>query len=110
MMISGEPRYLLFRRSENVIYSGQWRMIGGNVKSGESAVDAAIREFREETSQDPESAWVLPTLNAFYNPKANQIRYIPTFAFECGTDQMQLNHEHDLYDWFNISDALLHLR
>lgn len=43
MMVSGEPRYLLFRRFENVIYSGQWRMIGGNVKSGESAVDAAIR-------------------------------------------------------------------
>jgi dATP pyrophosphohydrolase len=85
-------------------------MIGGKVKSGESAVDAAIREFREETSQDPESAWVLPTINAFYDLKADQIRYIPTFAFECGTDQVQLNHEHDLYDWFNISDALLHLR
>jgi len=110
MMVYGEPRYLLLRRSENVLYSGQWRMIGGKVNSDESAVDAAIREFREETSQQPLSAWVVPTINAFYDPKADQIRYIPAFAFECGTNQVQLNHEHDMYDWFNISDALHQLR
>jgi len=105
MLVHGEPRYLLLRRSDNVIYAGQWRMIGGKVKAGETSIQAAIREFAEETSHLPLSAWVVPTVNAFYDPQADQIRYIPAFAFECQSDRLQLNHEHDAYEWFNITEA-----
>jgi dihydroneopterin triphosphate diphosphatase len=109
LLVRGEPHYLLLHRSKDVVYSGQWRMVGGKVQTGESAVDAAMREFREETSQRPKSAWVIPTVNAYYDPLADQIRYIPAFAFECETDVVQLNHEHDYYNWFTINDAVQQL-
>ncbi len=105
----GQPKYLLLHRSPDVIYSGQWRMIGGKVKPGETSVEAALREFGEETSQTPVKAWVLPAVNAFYDPKADQIRYIPAFAFECGADQVRLNHEHDAYEWLTVEVAIQRL-
>jgi len=97
--------FLLLHRSSEVIYAGTWRMVGGKVLDAETSVDAAIREFHEETGQKPESGWVVPTINAFYDPKADQIRYIPVFAFQCGTSQVQLNHEHDQFGWFDIDQA-----
>jgi len=109
LYVHGEPRYLLLRRSDNVVYSGQWRMIGGKVQDGETSVQAAIREFREETSQQPYSAWVVPTVNAFYDPQADQIRYIPAFAFECSSNEIQLNHEHDDFEWLPIDEAVQRL-
>jgi dATP pyrophosphohydrolase len=108
-MVDGKPRFLLLRRSENVMYAGQWRMIGGKVNTGETSISAAFREFREETSVTPIFAWVVPSINAFYDPQADQIRYIPAFAFECGADQLQLNHEHNTYEWLTISDAVQRL-
>jgi 8-oxo-dGTP pyrophosphatase MutT (NUDIX family) len=98
-------QFLLLHRSPNVIYSGTWRMIGGKVNEGETSVEAAFREFQEETGQKPVLGWVVPTINAFYDPKADQIRYIPVFAFQCGTTHVQLNHEHDHYGWFDIDQA-----
>ena len=105
----GEPRYLLLRRSLDVIYPGQWRMVGGKVMAGETSAHAAFREFEEETSQRPIRAWVLPTVNAFYDPKADQIRYIPAFAFECGSNHVQLNHEHDAHEWLTADEAIRRL-
>jgi 8-oxo-dGTP pyrophosphatase MutT (NUDIX family) len=84
-------------------------MIGGKVKAGETHIEAAFREFEEETSLKPVRAWVLPTINTFYDPKADQIRYIPAFAFECATGAVRLNHEHDMYAWLNAEDAIQRL-
>jgi len=106
LIIRDEPRYLLLRRSSNVVYAGEWRMIGGKVQDGETSVQAAIREFREETFQQPHSAWVVPTVNAFYDPQADQIRYIPAFAFECSSNEIRLNHEHDDFEWLPIDEAV----
>jgi dihydroneopterin triphosphate diphosphatase len=108
-MVDSEPQFLLLRRSADVVYAGQWRMVGGKVKDGETSVDAALREFIEETSQRPVNGWVVPSVNAFYDPKADQIRYIPAFAFECESDSVKLNHEHDAYGWFAITEAVQQL-
>ncbi len=105
----GHPKFLLLRRSADVIYAGQWRMVGGKVNPDETSVQAAFREFSEETSMVPINAWVLPTVNAFYDPKADQIRYIAAFAFECGSDQIRLNHEHDAFEWLTVEMAIQRL-
>lgn len=104
-MVGGDPRFLLLHRSPDVIYAGQWRMVGGKVHHNETSIEAAFREFREETAIKPVKAWVVPTVNAFYDPKADQIRYIPVFAFECETDHIKLNHEHDDFGWFSFDQA-----
>ena len=101
----GLPQFLLLHRAPAVIYAGQWRMVGGKVHEHETSYEAAVREFREETSLGVAKAWVIPSVNTFYDPKADQIRYIPTFAIECEPGPVGLNHEHDDFGWFTVENA-----
>lgn len=43
---------ILGKRSDHVNNPGQWNFFGGHLDSGESAREAAAREFREETGFD----------------------------------------------------------
>lgn len=104
-VVGGDLQFLLLHRSPKVMYAGQWRMVGGKAQDHETSVEAAFREFREETALIPVNAWVVPNVNVFYDPKADQIRYIPVFAFECGTGEIRLNHEHDDFGWFTYDEA-----
>lgn len=93
--VENEWKLLLFKRAEDVIYPGQWRMIGGKVEEQETAAEAAFREFREETGIIPKLFWVIPSINQFYDHQSDTIKQIPAFAAEVGTDtDIILNHEH----------------
>ncbi|MCW9706331.1 NUDIX domain-containing protein [Fodinibius salsisoli] len=91
---------LLLKRSTDVIYTGQWRMVGGKVGKDEKAYNAGLRELDEETTLHPKLFWVLPSVNQFYDPKVDSIRQIPAFAAEVQPEaSIVLNHEHSAYKW-----------
>ncbi len=95
--------FLLLKRADNKIYSGQWRMIGGKVKNDESRWEATIRELKEETGVKPKNYWAVPTLNHFYEPKSDQIHLIPAFAAELESDSpVKLDDEHKSFKWVTI--------
>lgn len=99
-------RYLLLMRSNDKVYSGQWRMIGGKINSGESAYEAAIRELREETGVSPVSFWTLPSINHFYDPNTDSIELIPAFAAELSADaNILLNEEHITFKWVSLLET-----
>lgn len=107
---SKELFYLLFKRSDNVIYSGQWRMIGGKVAETETYWQAAAREFIEETGLIPQNFWTVPTLNSFYLPNQDEIVHAVPFAVEISNGQhIVLNHEHSDYAFFSIDEAISNL-
>jgi 8-oxo-dGTP pyrophosphatase MutT (NUDIX family) len=57
--VSGGAAFLLCRRASRMnTHAGQWALPGGRLDAGESAVDAALRELREEVGLDlpPEHA------------------------------------------------------
>lgn len=96
--IASEVRFLIFRRAEDVMYARQWRMVGGKVRNGEKATDAAFREFNEETNINPNFIWVIPSINQFYDHNSDMIRKIPAFAAEVNEHvTVELNHEHSDY-------------
>lgn len=98
--------FLLLKRSSNVIYPGQWRMIGGKVNSGETAVEAARRELTEETGLKPSKFWCVPSVNTFFDFKHNRLHHIPVFSAQLTTDSTPvLNHEHEQYGWFGVKEA-----
>jgi dATP pyrophosphohydrolase len=104
--VEGEIQFLLLHRAKEQLYEGQWRMIGGKLEENETHVQAADREYIEETGLQAKIRWVVPTINAFYDHNLDQIQYIPVFAFECDNKQVFLNHEHDDFKWCNLSEAL----
>lgn len=102
----GEILFLLLQRSPEVIYAGQWRMIGGKVEYNETYWQAALREFSEETALTPCYLWSVPTLNTFYLPQKDAIVHAVPFAAEiefCQT--LTLNHEHCDYEYVGIDEA-----
>lgn len=99
-LTSGEPQFLILKRSPNKQYADQWRMVGGKIKENETAWQAGLRELKEETSIVPELFWVIPSVNSFYNPDTDTIEHIPAFAAKVSNDcQIKLNHEHKRYLW-----------
>lgn len=101
------PLFLLFRRAGGSIYEGQWRMIGGKVKSGEMFWEAALREMKEETGLTPSKLFTLPSVNQFYEHRTDTIHTIPAFAAQISEqDQIVLNYEHNEFKWFDIDTAI----
>lgn len=97
-----EVLFLIFKRSSEVLYPNQWRMIGGKVLKQESYHEAAFRELKEETSITPRLFWSIPSLNQFYDHKNNNIHHIPVFGAEVESDpNISLNHEHVDWKWIS---------
>jgi dATP pyrophosphohydrolase len=106
---AGGVRFLLLRRAPDVAYAGAWRMVGGKIRPGEAAWEAALREVKEETGRTPRRFWALPSVNAFYEWQHDRINLTPAFAAELDADPV-LNHEHDAFAWLPAAEAAARLR
>lgn len=104
---NGVPEFLLFKRAGSKIYAGQWRMVGGKVKEGETRWEGALRELKEETGLTPIRFWTIPSINTFYEPKSDAVHQIPAFAAELSADDKPLlDEEHTGYVWLDASEAV----
>jgi len=101
---SGNLEFLLLLRSKKKIYANQWRMVGGKVEQGESYWEAALREVKEELGLIPDSFWVIPSVNSFYEAKSDQIHQIPAFAAEISNQEITLDTEHTEYRWVKVDE------
>ncbi|MDZ7680295.1 MAG: NUDIX domain-containing protein [Fodinibius sp.] len=94
--------FLILKRASDVIYAGQWRMIGGKVNSNETYHEAARRELKEEIGGTSNLFWTIPSINQFYDHENDQLHQIPAFAARIATGQgIILNHEHQDYRWIS---------
>jgi dATP pyrophosphohydrolase len=103
----GKPAYLLLKRSEkDNLYPGMWQLVTGSMHDGERALDAALREFREETGMTAKRFWVVPFVNSFYVPVTDAVHLCPVFAMEVGEETVvTLSHEHQAYCWCSFEEA-----
>ena len=98
---AGRGEYLLMRRSpEDAPYPGMWQFVTGRVEEGEKAHEAALRELREETGARPVRFWVVPAVNAFYDPSRDAVNLIPLFAAQIDAScDVRLSAEHSAFEW-----------
>jgi dATP pyrophosphohydrolase len=83
-----------------------WQLVTGSMKEGERAIDAALREFREETGMTARRFWVVPFVNSFYVPVNDAIHLSPVFAMEVQAEAVvTLSNEHQEYRWCSYDDA-----
>ena len=97
---------LVLRRGPAGRNPGSWETVHGTIESGETPVQASLRELREETGLVPEKFYNLSRTEAFYQHRTDQLALIPVFAaFVARGASVRLSSEHDLSEWLAARDA-----
>lgn len=87
---------LLLRRAEGSDHAGTWGLPGGKAKSGETAIDTAKRECKEEIGSHPGV-----NLGSFDDTDHQHKFTVFMFKVKSPFD-VELSHEHDDSKWANI--------
>lgn len=99
------PRYLIIRRCSQYL-SGTWQMVSGKIESGETAIQAAVREIQEETGLAPTRFYCADFVETFYMQPYDRIALAPVFVAFVDRMDVQLSpSEHDAYEWLPFEEA-----
>jgi 8-oxo-dGTP pyrophosphatase MutT (NUDIX family) len=103
-----EAVYLALKRASDAkLYPSLWQVVTGNIEPNETAIDAAIREVKEETSLQIKNIWTIPFVTTFFNPYKNEIHSVPVFGFEVGySEVIKLSKEHQDYKWLSFDEII----
>lgn len=97
---------LALRRGTHGRNPGSWETIHGTIETGETPVQASLRELREETGLVPEKFYNLSRTEAFYQHRTDELAVIPVFAaFVAPGATVKLSAEHDRAEWLSIAEA-----
>jgi len=79
----------------------------GHIEKGETALDAAKREVKEETGLTPEFLpfFSLTTKYFFYDKKEKVMKTVKFFIAKSTTDKVKISFEHTGYAWLGYDDA-----
>lgn len=101
------PEYLLLRRApDEGLYPLLWQFVSGTIEDGETALDAALRELREETMLTPQALWVAPHVNVFYDMAHDAVNCNPLFVARISSaSDPRLSSEHVAFAWLRFPDA-----
>lgn len=102
-----EPRYLMLRRSlSEKLYPDSWQIVTGSIEHGESALQGALREIKEETGYIPQKFWIVPHVNTFFSVRHDTLNHTVVFTAQVppNTDPI-LSEEHYQFGWYSIEQA-----
>ena len=101
---------LVLRRGPSGRSPGSWETVHGHIESGETPVQAALREIREETGLDPSRLYNVSRVEAFYRHRTDAIALIPVFAGVVdGAATARHSEEHDRVEWLAPATAAARL-
>ncbi len=102
-----EPLYLMLRRSKNDdLYADMWQIVTGSMEGVETAVQAALREVKEETGYVPQKLWIVPHVNTFYSMRHHVLNHTVVFAVQVPPKTNPiLSDEHYQFGWHPFEKA-----
>jgi 8-oxo-dGTP pyrophosphatase MutT (NUDIX family) len=90
----------LFRSKKAEGYQHSWQTVYGGVKKKETAIEAALRELKEETNLTPIRMFQVEFLETFYFKPEDYVLVMPVFAAEVSpAAKIKLNREHTAHRW-----------
>ncbi|MGH7178320.1 MAG: NUDIX domain-containing protein [Tepidisphaeraceae bacterium] len=92
--------FLQLRRDEQDSMGGTWQFIRGAVETGESYVQAALREIQEECGLTPAEFYRVGSVESFYTSVDDTLWHSVVFCALVARDAcVRLNHEHSEFRW-----------
>jgi 8-oxo-dGTP pyrophosphatase MutT (NUDIX family) len=102
-----DPAILLLRRAAAGRSPGTWEAVHGAIEAGETPVQAALRELREETGLAPARLYNASRVESFYRHIQDEIALIPVFVALVAADRaVRVSAEHDEFEWLAPAAAL----
>ena len=106
MVIERDGQILLLRRSLSKDHgAGEWEPLSGRAAPGESPLEAARREAKEETGLDVEVLYPFDTFH-FYRGAAREEAVGITFYGRSTGGELTLSAEHDASRWVPVDELL----
>ena len=96
-----EPFFLLLQRSENTKpFPHIWQVITGMIDINETAIEATLREIKEETNLSAINIWTIPYISNYFITENDEIHFSPVFGIQVNyAEQIQISFEHQDYKW-----------
>lgn len=101
-------RVLTLERAQGTRSPGAWEVIHGHIEKGETPVQAALREVREETGLVPERVYSIG-VNPFFLPRADAVQLAVAFAAVVTDERFRLSAEHVRGRWAAFGTARTYL-
>ncbi len=98
--IEKDDRYLLLKRSDSGSLPGMWEFPGGKSELGESYLQAAVRETKEETNLDVGNLERVSEYDRMMTDRDRMVHVILLYAKEFSGD-IRLSGEHSAYGWYS---------
>jgi dATP pyrophosphohydrolase len=103
-------RVLCLRRGPAGRSPGTWEGVHAHIDEGETPVETAARELKEETGVDALRLYNLSRVEAFYRHTINEVVLVPVFVALVADDaDVQLSDEHDGYEWLSPEAAMVRM-
>ena len=106
---AGNIQFLIIKRKSRYMF-GLWQQVAGRIEQGETAVQAILREIKEETGIIPKGLYSADIVESFYEDTHNCIHIVPVFAAIADSKaEVILSEEHSAYKWVSAAQAKKYL-
>jgi dATP pyrophosphohydrolase len=97
---------LCLRRGAGGRSPGTWEAVHAHIDEGETPVETAVRELKEEAGVEAARLYNLSRVEAFYRHTINEVVLVPVFVALVADDAaVQLSDEHDEFEWLSPDAA-----
>jgi dihydroneopterin triphosphate diphosphatase len=97
--------FLLLKRKSRYLF-GLWGQVAGKIENGETVIQSALREIKEETGQIPKALYSCDIVEIFYDIEYNCVQMVPVFAAMFEPEQeVILSNEHSEFKWVSSPKA-----